>query len=139
MQNATTVYQVSRSTSIQEQTLTLQQTISLTLTLKLFSKSEWKVFMAAITEKLAIYIFPLTQCTVVLLFCIQYSASYANPKLIPVSDMAASKIQPTFSKNRKDREKFLILSVGFIRIQFSAHGGQLYNRISLESSLNLFI
>ena len=29
--------------------------------------------------------------------------------------------------------------VGFIRFQFIAHGGQLYERISLESSLNLII
>ena len=28
---------------------------------------------------------------------------------------------------------------GFIRFQFRAHGGQLYKRISLESSLNLII
>ena len=38
----------------------------------------------------------------------------------------------TYGPNHATREL-----MGFIRYQFSAHGGQLYKRISLESSLNL--
>ena len=33
---------------------------SLALTLKLLKVCEWKIFMAVITEKLVIYVFPLT-------------------------------------------------------------------------------
>ena len=44
-----------------------------------------------------------------------------------------------FRNKEKDDIPSAYVLVGLIRFPFSAHGGQLYKRISLESSLNLII
>ena len=60
--------------------LILQLTTSLTPTLKLLNLYEWEVFMAAITKKLVIYVFSLTQYTVVAFaFSILHFANYSRP------------------------------------------------------------
>ena len=62
MQNVTTVY-YSKSVEVnpcKNKPNPIVLTISLTLTLKLLNLCEWKVFMTVNSEKLAIFVFPLT-------------------------------------------------------------------------------
>ena len=57
----------------------------------------------------------------------------------PLAHIINQSISTGIVPNDIKTARVIPILVGFIRFQFSAHGGQLYKRISLESSLNLVI